>query len=108
MSCGMNRGMRFIVLLSISRPCKFPVDESANDFENYQPAVHKLHPGIRPSPLSKPAPGLISRLFLDQTHKIEIFIKLVRLCPGVTQKSLLVQLLGKLSGGPGQQVVCSS
>jgi len=103
MSCGMNRGMRFIVLLSISRPCKFPVDESAkSEMEIHQPAVLKSHPRTRPSPLSEPAPGLISRLFLDQTHKIKIFIKLVRLRPGVTQKPLLVQLLGKLSGGPGQ------
>ena len=104
MGCRMNRGVCLIILLPIPRPCEVPINEPANRAPGSSARQSvKRNKELAPSPLSKPAPSLISRLLPNQTHEIEILVKLVRLRPRVTQKPLLVQLLGELSARPGQR-----
>ena len=104
MGCRMNRGVCLIILLPIPRPCEVPINEPANRAPGSSARQSvKRNKELAPSPLSKPAPSLISRLLPNQTHKIEILVKLVRLRPRITQKPLLVQLLGELSASPGQR-----
>lgn len=48
------------------------------------------------SPLGESAPSPIVGLFLNERLEVKVFIVPIRLCTRVTQKSLLIELLGDL------------
>lgn len=48
-------------------------------------------------PSSKIAPFSTGRLFLNESPEVELRVKLVRLCAGVREDPLLVEVLGDLN-----------
>lgn len=89
--------MCFIVLLAIARSRKVSVYESVHDIIEQDQLSDLLVTYLDlNSPLGEPSPSRIDDLLPNQTHKIEILVELVRLRSRVTEKPLLIELLGYL------------